>query len=278
MEYHKDRFADHSIIFFQKNNIIAILPASSTKDILFSHGGLTFGGLIYTAKLGANHMIEILHELVCYMQDKGFSKIIYKPSPYIFHALPAQEDLYALHGLGAKFSKRELSTALSFENPIKFAKGKREGIKKALHNNLTIKESSDFDTLFSIGKKIMRERHNLTPVHTGSEMRYLHEAFPENIKMYLACKRDEVFAGTIIFDHGKTVHTQYMYNTELGMECGALDFLISHVISFFEGSKKFLSFGISTEKNGEKLNTGLQRQKEMFGGRSILHDTYELSV
>ena len=59
---------------------------------------------------------------------------------------------------------------------------------------------------------------------------------------------------------------------------GALDFLISHVISLFVGSKKFLSFGISTEKNGEKLNVGLQRQKEMLGGRSILHDTYELSV
>jgi hypothetical protein len=69
-----------------------------------------------------------------------------------------------------------------------------------------------------------------------------------------------------------------MYNTDKGLSSGALDFLMDQVMQKYHNNKKFLSFGISTEDGGEKLNVGLQRQKEMFGGRSILHDTYELSV
>ena len=69
-----------------------------------------------------------------------------------------------------------------------------------------------------------------------------------------------------------------MYNTDRGFSFGALDFLMDQVIQKYHNKKKFLSFGISTEDGGKKLNVGLQRQKEMFGGRSILHDTYQLLV
>lgn len=278
MEYHNDRFVDHSLMFFEGNRLLAVLPASIKKNQLYSHAGLTFGGLLYTAKLGVCDVMDIFDCLISYLQKNHFKGLTYKLIPSIFHKLPTEEDLFALYKVGARVVKRELSTAVSFENQIKFSKGKREGVKKAIKHNLSFRESTDFEKLFEIGRQIMKDRHDLAPVHNGHEMEYLKSIFPENIKMFEVSNDNEMLACTLIYDYGQTIHTQYMYNTDQGLSCGALDFLMDQVIQKYHNNKKFLSFGISTEDGGEKLNVGLQRQKEMFGGRSILHDTYELSV
>jgi len=39
---------------------------------------------------------------------------------------------------------------------------------------------------------------------------------------------------------------------------------------------KWFDFGISTEDDGRFLNEGLAAYKESFGGRSVVHDFYEL--
>jgi hypothetical protein len=278
MEYHKDRFVDNSLLFFKDNRLLAVLPASIKDNELYSHAGLTFGGLLYHLKLGVTDILKIFESLISYMKSEGLTKINYKAIPYIFHKVPTEEDLYVLSKFGARMTRRELSTAVSFDNRIKFSKGKREGVKKAVKQNLVFSESNDFEKLFEIGTKIMTDRHDLVPVHNAHEMEYLKSIFPENIKMFAVSDHDEVLACTLIYDYGVTIHTQYMYNTDQGFSCGALDFLMDQLMQRYHDNKKFLSFGISTEDGGRKLNMGLQRQKEMLGGRSILHDTYELSV
>ena len=278
MEYHKDRFVDHSLMFFDGNRLLAVLPASIEKKQLYSHAGLTFGGFLYSAKLGVCDVLGIFDCLISYLQKKHIKYLTYKSIPSIFHKVPTEEDLYALYILGARIVKRELSTVVSFENQIKFSKGKREGVKKAIKHNLSFRESTDFEKLYQIGLKIMKDRHDLVPVHNAIEMKYLKRLFPENIRMFEVSNEDEMLACTLIYEYGNTIHTQYMYNTDMGFSCGALDFLMDQVMQKYRNNKKFLSFGISTEDGGKKLNIGLQRQKEMFGGRSILHDTYELSV
>jgi hypothetical protein len=278
MEYHKDRFFDHSLMFFEGNRLLTVLPASIKNNQLYSHAGLTFGGLLYTAKLGACNVLDIFDCLISYLQENHLKGLTYKSIPSIFHKVPTEEDLFALCKLGARIVKRELSTAVSFENQIKFSKGKREGVRKAIKHNLSFGESTNFEKLFAIGTKIMKDRHDLAPVHNANEMKYLKNLFPENIRMFEVSNEDEMLACTLIYEYGNTIHTQYMYNTDMGFSCGALDFLMDQVMQKYRNNKKFLSFGISTEDGGKKLNIGLQRQKEMFGGRSILHDTYELSV
>ena len=51
MEYHQDRFEDFSLLIFdEKENIKAILPANRVGDTVFSHQGLTYGGLVIDEK------------------------------------------------------------------------------------------------------------------------------------------------------------------------------------------------------------------------------------
>ena len=51
MDYHSDRFEDHSLMFFSNNKLVALLPANIKENILVSHGGLTYGGLVVTDKI-----------------------------------------------------------------------------------------------------------------------------------------------------------------------------------------------------------------------------------
>ena len=46
MEYHADRFTDYSLLVYEGNKLLALLPANRSGDVLYSHAGLTYGGLI----------------------------------------------------------------------------------------------------------------------------------------------------------------------------------------------------------------------------------------
>ena len=46
MDYHSYRFEDKSLLFFENNKLIALLPANRNQEDLVSHGGLTFGGIV----------------------------------------------------------------------------------------------------------------------------------------------------------------------------------------------------------------------------------------
>ena len=52
MDYHSDRFQDFSMMIFnEKENLVALLPANRVDDIVYSHQGLTYGVLVLTRKI-----------------------------------------------------------------------------------------------------------------------------------------------------------------------------------------------------------------------------------
>ena len=58
MDYHCDRFEDMSFCFYKKHNLSAVLPANIVGDTLYSHAGLTYGGLICNHKMTATDVCE----------------------------------------------------------------------------------------------------------------------------------------------------------------------------------------------------------------------------
>ena len=54
MDYHADRFADYSLMFYDKGRLCALLPANDGGDgTLWSHRGLTYGGLLMDCRCKA---------------------------------------------------------------------------------------------------------------------------------------------------------------------------------------------------------------------------------
>ncbi len=46
LEYHKDQYEDYSILFYKDNDVVAVFPANKINSSIYSHQGLTYGGLI----------------------------------------------------------------------------------------------------------------------------------------------------------------------------------------------------------------------------------------
>ena len=276
MEYHKDRFADNSLLFYDDDELIALFPCSIKGEKLYSHGGLTYGGFITNAKMKQHHMNDCFTALRAYMKDNGIESILYKTIPYIYHKQPAQEDIYSLFLNGATVAKIEPSTVINLNEPLKMPKGRKAQVGRARREGVEIVESTDFDTFIDLENRVLSERHNLKAVHTGAELSLLHNRFPEQIKLYAAMYKGEMIAGTVVFIYVTVVHTQYLAANEEAREIGALDFAVATVIEKYKDSKNYLDFGISSERNGKILNEGLISQKEGFGGRTVVYQTFEM--
>ncbi|EDO7114794.1 GNAT family N-acetyltransferase, partial [Campylobacter coli] len=266
MDYHSDRFMDNSLMFYEDEKLIALLPCNVVENILYSHQGLTFGGFIVDENMKQGKMLECFEVLKEYMKENNFKKLIYKSIPYIYHKIPAQEDLYALFRNKAELFRVDCSTTIDLQNVLKMSDLRKRCIKKAQKNKVEITSSEDFNIFLILLNSVLQKQHGVNAVHSVEELKLLYSRFPQNIKLFVAKFNGEIIAATLVFIYENLVHTQYLAANEKAREIGALDLLIKTLMDEFAKSKKYFDFGISTENGGEFLNHGLISQKEGFGG------------
>ena len=275
LEYHEDRFTDHSLLIFNKEKLVAVFPANETTDIIYSHAGVTFAGLILSRDAKAKDTLEILEKIKEYYKGLNFKELYYKAIPSIYHTYPGEEDLYALFRNDAILYRRDISSVISLSDPIRFSETKRQAISKCEKAGITVSENNDFTGYWELLTSVLA-KFSTTPVHTLGEIAYLKAVFPQYIRLFEARLAGELLAGVVIYVYKHVVHTQYMANSATGRSIGALDFINSKLMTETFNDKKYYSFGISTESGGKVLNEGLIQQKEMMGGRAIVNDFYKI--
>jgi hypothetical protein len=279
MEYHGDRFQDFSLMVFnEKKQLISILPANVKDSVLYSHQGLTFAGFIVSDKMKTEKMLEFFDVLKGFLKELGIEKLIYKCIPHIYHIKPSEEDRYALFINDAKLIRRDVTSTINLAELVIYSNRRKRAIKKSQKEGVTYQESHDFAAYWLLLNDVLNQKHDTHAVHSLEEIKLLHSRFPQNIRLFLAYRNGELLAGSVVYETQTVAHTQYLANSNLGREIGALDGLVDFLIKETFKHKKYFDFGISTESQGQELNVGLISQKEGFGARAIVHDFYELSL
>jgi len=280
MDYHSDRFQDHSLLFYAEDELVAILPMNIREDVLVSHGGLTYGGFITSARMKQHLMDECFTALLAYAREHGIAKIIYKTIPHIYHEQPAEEDRYSLFRNHASIEKVEAATVVNLLQPLKMPKGRKAQISRAKREGVEVMEMTspeDFDRFIALENEVLAEHHGAKAVHTGAELALLHSRFPTQVRLFGALKDGQLLAGTVTFEYHQVVHTQYLAANHTARQIGALDLVIHTLLERCKADKRWLDFGISTEEGGWALNEGLIAQKEGFGGRTNVYTTFSLN-
>ena len=81
MDYHAQRIQDASLLFFDdKDKCIALFPASVSpiyKDVVYSHHGLTYGGLLLTEKVKTTLLKDILRDMAGYYIALGYKECMW---------------------------------------------------------------------------------------------------------------------------------------------------------------------------------------------------------
>lgn len=278
MEYHSDRFQDHSLLFFKKGKLLAILPSNLEENSLHSHQGLSYGGLIFHHALNINELIACFKSLHSYGLNNAIQKIVYKPTPQYYHSSTIHSDTYLFQKLGAT-SKIEAASVIDIKHSLPFQQRRKRGIKKARKNELKIEaDSSQWEVFWEILGSNLSAKYQKKPVHTLEEIQFLKSNFPNSVQLFLCLKDGEVIAGTVLFLHTTTIHAQYIASNPLGRKLGGLDCLVDYLLRRFRHLNYF-SLGVNDYRNHEgQLNQGLTEWKEGFGARLWPHYQFEIEV
>ena len=300
MDYHSDRFFDCSLLIYDgvspddeykeshmtTKDLVAVFPANYDEHTkcVYSHQGLTYGGLIVLPEVTQMEVMTIMQEILCYYRDYMQAlKVFYKPIPYIYSAIPSDEDLYALFRAGAQLTRRLVSTAINQRNTLKMRTLRMRQAKKAVDHGCYLDHISENDEdglkeFWDLLEDVLMVHHNSKPVHSFQEILRLMRLFPKNIKVYVVRHDDRIVAGTVIFESRQVAHVQYIASGDEGRALGALDLLFKHLINERYKQFEYLDMGTSNENDGKFLNEGLIFQKEGFGGRAVCYDTYEVDL
>ena len=275
MDYHSDRFSDYSLLIYRKGNLEGVLPGNVTGSTFYSHQGLTYGGLVSTKKITSKEILEIFQLVNNELKHQGVNTVIYKTLPFIYHKTPSQEDVYALFRLGAEKIECNISSTIFQSNKIPFTESRKSGIRKSRNCGVLVEESENFDSFWSVLNYNLNNKHGKTPVHNVSEIKFLKSLFPKNIALYIASLENEIVAGCVVFVMGNVIHLQYMACSPGGKKIGALDILLDELINKYFIDKPIFDFGHSNEQKGTYLNENLIFQKEGFGGRGVVYESYK---
>ena len=279
MEYHNNRFEDFSLMVFDDEKVVAVLPANRVSDVVYSHQGLTYGGLVLPENAKLGNVIEIMKSVLHFLNKNQINTLQVKVIPIIYTSYFSDEMEHVMFLLNAKIIRKDVLSVINLTKPFFITKTRRESIQRGKKNNLYIKEESNFELFWNqILIPNLNQKHQAKPVHAVEEITNLQQNFPKNIRHFNVYHNDEIVAGTTIFITDKVAHPQYISGNEKKNELGSLDYLYHYLIAEVFSDKNYFDFGPSHEENGKKINSGILFWKESFGAKTTIQSYYEVAT
>jgi hypothetical protein len=279
MEYHSGRFEDFSLMIYDEDKLVSVLPANRVGDTIYSHQGLTYGGLVFQTNIKLGNSIAIFRDILIYLNENQIDKFNLKLIPSIYCDVFSEEIEYSLFLLKAQLIRRDCLSVLDLTKSFSISKTRKESIRRGLKNNLVIKEELNFELFWNeILIPNLVKKHSAKPVHSRDEITKLQNTFPDNIRHFNIYEGNNIVAGTTIFISDNVVHPQYISGNNQKNELGSLDYLYDYLIKVVFKDKKYFDFGPSHEESGLKINEGILFWKESFGAKTTVQDYYEIET
>jgi hypothetical protein len=280
MEYHEDRFEDFSVLIYDTKKLVAVLPANKVANNIFSHQGLTYGGLVYPDKIKGEQVADLLNCLLSFFKDNGIQSFYLKQIPFFYSLRGNAEMEFFLLKKGAFLDKKEMNLVINLAMPLTVSKSKLKHFRKTGALDMQLVEETHLDSFWELVlEPRLLEKYNAKPVHTLQEITKLKVLFPQNIKQFSVYYNDVIVAGVTLFETKTVVKSQYGATTKKGEELRALDFAF---ITLIEKYKKqgtlFFDMGIVNDANEKGFHAGLLKQKEELGCTVYGQDFYKMNL
>jgi len=286
LSYHsKDRFIDHSLMFYKNKKLLSVFPAvemiESNKKILVSHPGASMGSFVTPTDLSFSNALQLVDQLNIYIKKQKFSSVRITLPPIIYNKRKTNYIDYSLLRYGYKYVKREVSSILFLEDSIekninKFKPSHRQALRKAQRSGLVINNSDDFNSFYKILKNNLNNRHNVKPTHSVDELLKLKKLFPKNILLHAAFLNKKMIGGVINFvANNNVILAFYISHDENYQKYRPINLLFYEILKdAINNNFQVFDFGIFTVN--EEPNMGLAKFKENFGSSGIFRDTLVL--
>jgi len=277
INYHPiNRFEDHSILLYDKEIIVCVLPCCKKDDNYFSYTGTTYGGPVISKKyIDIEKLSVIIDSIFNYYENK----INFRLANDIYF----DESIHILYYLLSRKLKMvpELSWYINTKDDF-ISKIKNKRNKKYLMNvinNSKLKctitnDEEDYKQFYNILQKNLLTTHNSKPTHTLEEFIKLKNNILCDNSFLILCKDDQnlILGGVYVIKATKQCWYTFYISRNIDVKYRNISIIyIMYIISLLSNKEniKYIDYGISTENIGKTINLGLSEYKqESLGGIS----------
>src|SRR5690606_14219453 len=234
--------------------LVAVMPANRVGDVIHSHKGLTYGGIVYD-NLKASEVGEIVDAIVFFLKSDGFVRIDVKNIPNFYQRNHSHELHYFLIRNHGSLSATEMNLAIDYSKKSSLSKSKLKHFRRVSQLGMEIRREHQFSDFWDqVLVPRLREKYHTNPVHSKSEIELLATRFPNNICQYNVYYETKIIAGITLFNFGDVVKSQYGATTSTGENMRALDYLFINLIQEFSTSHSFFDMGTVTDSSALGYN------------------------
>ena len=282
LSYHeKGKFDWHHLLFMNKKEIVAVLPAAMMGTTIESPIGASYGSFV-TGDIAFATAIDLVDAFSDYCRDQHFERALLTPPPFIYQNVISQNVDYALAYRGFTFDKHYISHATRLgrrDFVTGFQSTARRYIHKYLREHpLRVEISEDYESFYPILVK-NKARHGVKPTHTLDELLRLKKLLPENLILFLVYKANKPIAGSLMFVCNPQValcfYNMLLYEYE---QYNPIHVLMYEVMRWAtDKGFAWVDIGVSQDTNAENQMTpamSLIRFKEKFNAHGILRSTF----
>jgi len=270
MEYHNDRFEDFSLMIFDGKKLLAVVPANRVGATVYSHQGLSYGAVVIKDDVRIKEYILLFKAILAFLNANGIQNFEIKLLPKIYNLTIADELDYVTFLTKATTTRTDVYLAIDLQSEYQPNRNRKRALKIANELGIEIKEEKKYADFWNqILIPNLKNRFDVSPVHSTSEIEKLADLFPNKITLFNAYQNGVLKAGVVLFLTENVAHFQYSSGGNDRNDTAALDILFDYIIRKYS-EKKYISFGSSSENNGLQLNEGLAYWKESFGAKTTV--------
>ncbi|NNT72792.1 GNAT family N-acetyltransferase [Flavobacterium sp. IMCC34852] len=279
MEYHSDRFQDYSLLVFEGEKLISIVPANCVEDSVYSHNGLTYGGFVLNQTVGSDAFEMIYTAVIDFLKKEKKKLLVIKEMLPFYHQTETLDFGGFFIEKGAKITDKKMNLVIDFKSVYTISKSKKKHYRRLQSEGLVVKKEDNFDAFWDkVLTPLLAEKYHTKPLHTLSEITFLKHKFPQNIEQYNLYRDEEILAGITIFKTPKVVKSQYGATTENGKKHRALDYLFIHLIEGFSETFDYFDMGTVDDDSELGYNEGLLNQKKELGCGLYYQNIYQIAL
>ncbi len=285
LAYHPaERFHDTSLLFFKKEKLLAVMPATLVlKDLartLVSHAGASFGGLVTLRDISLREQEALVAALMAHGREQKCSAIELTLPPSFYSASDDHSLAYAYYRAGFRYQRRELTQAVQLNTPREknYSAEFQRKLRRAQTLGVAVKESEDFAGFYEILQRNLAERHGAQPTHALAELVDLRQRLPARVRLFTAHVEERMIAGILLFVcNVQAALAFYIGQRYEDQHYRAINLLAHEVMNWCElEGLAYFDFGTSTINM--EPNWGLIDFREAAGARGFWRDRLRLEL
>jgi hypothetical protein len=277
--YHADRFEDHSLLFKKSSRFLAVLPANRDGRVLYSHQGISFGGLIMAQRARFEDVQEMFRLLLAHLHDEGIEKLIYRAPPHPYQVAPREDDIIFLERAGARIVETKIHNMVRCVAKAPRNKGWKNCISRSVKSGLQIRNDASIDEFWPMIERLVREVHRSQPVHSLDEIKLLKSRLGDDMPLLTAHSADGALLGGHLFLRSPSVLTaMYIGESPDGRDLGAGRFTLHHLLTDPAYQGIWLDLGQLVNPANNEVLDSLLSYKEAAGSRVISRHTWEIET